>query len=115
MASYRNQTSSQVILRDVVRTRLLAVVLSLLDLIGQDAGILAGAFVYMTLVPGSLTIGLELVTASAEFSDGLLCQQLLECPLLDVLLFILFELCDELDGTLEDGALVLLASGNNFG
>lgn len=49
----------------------LAIILALLDLIWYDASILASALVDLSLVPRSLTFGLELVAAGAEFSDRL--------------------------------------------
>ena len=42
-------------------------------------------------------------------------KQLLQRPLLDVLGFVVFELCDELDGARENAAFVLLAAGHDFG
>ena len=78
----------------------LAVVLSLFDLIWYDAGVFARALVDLCFVPCPLAFTLELVTAGAKLSDGLLSQQLLECPLLYVLLLILFQLRNELDSTL---------------
>jgi hypothetical protein len=45
----------------------------------------------------------------------LLRKQLLQRPLLDVLGFVVFELCDELDGARENAAFVLLAAGHDFG
>jgi hypothetical protein len=68
----------------------------------------------VTLIPGSLALSLELVTASTEFSDSLLRQQLLERPFLDILLLVLFELCDELDGALQNRAFVLFTPRNNL-
>lgn len=57
-----------------------------------------------------LALGLELVIGLAELCDGLLRKQLLQRPLLNVLLLVLLKLRDEVDGALEDGSLVLLAS-----
>ena len=42
-------------------------------------------------------------------------EQLFQRPLLDVLGFVVFELCDELDGTRENAAFVLLAAGHDLG
>lgn len=72
----------------LIGTRLLAVVLALLDLVWYDAVVLAGTLVNLALIPGPLAFGFELVAACAEFRDGLLCQQLLKRPLFDVLLLV---------------------------
>lgn len=68
----------------------LAIVFSLLDLIRYDASILAGTLVDLGFVPCPLALCLEFVTAGAELSNGLLGQKLLQSPLLNVLLLILF-------------------------
>ena len=69
----------------------------------------------LALSPGPLTLRLKLVAARAELGNGLLRQQLLERPLLNVLRLVLLELRDKLDGTSENAALVLLTSWYNFG
>lgn len=63
----------------------------------------------------ALALLLELVVGSAELRNGLLRKQLLERPLLDVLLFVLLELGDEVTGALKDTALVLFAAGHYLG
>lgn len=85
-----------------VRPSLLAVFLTLLDFVGQNAIVFACALVDLALVPCALAFRLELVTAGAELRDGLLRQKFLKRPLFDILLLVLFELRDELDGALED-------------
>lgn len=94
---------------------ILGVVFTFLDLIWDDSSVFTGLFVNIAFVPGSLHLGFELVTASAQLSDCLLRQKLLECPLFDVLLLIFLQLRDELNGTLKDRALILLTSGYNLG
>lgn len=89
--------------------------MALLDFVWQDAGVLAGALIDLALIPSSLAFSLEFVATCTELCDSLLGKELLERPLLDILLFVLFQLSDELDGTLQDRALVLFAAWNNFG
>lgn len=69
---------------------LFGVVLPLFDLVGHDSCVLAGAFIDLTFIPCSLALCLELVAAGAQLSNRLLRQELLECPLLNVLLLVLF-------------------------
>ena len=76
--------------------RLLAILLTLLDLVRHDAIVFACTLVDLALVPGPLAFGLELVAACTELGNGLLRKQFLERPLLDILLLILLELGDEL-------------------
>jgi hypothetical protein len=59
--------------------------------------------------------GLESIARAAKFGNGLFGEELLQSPLFNVLRFILLELSDELDGTLENASLVLFTAGNNFG
>jgi hypothetical protein len=54
----------------------------------------------LALIPSSLTFGLEFIATRTKLSDGLLSKKLLERPLLDILLFVLLKLSDELDGAL---------------
>jgi hypothetical protein len=63
----------------------------------------------------ALALLLELVVRLAELGDGLLREQLLQRPLLDVLRLVLLELRDERDSPLEDRALVLLATRDDLG
>jgi hypothetical protein len=79
-----------------------AVVLPLLDLFRHNASVFAGTLVNLSFVPSSLALGFEFVTAGTQFSDGLFCQELFQCPLLDVLLFVLLQLGDELNSALKD-------------
>ena len=72
------------------------------DLVGKDAVILARALVNLALIPSPLAFSFKFVTTSAELGDSLLRQELLECPLLNVLLFVLLQLSDELHGALEN-------------
>lgn len=58
---------------------------------------------------------LELIVGTAQLGDGLLCEKLLQGPLLDRLLLVLLKLGDVADRVLKDGSLVLLATGNNLG
>jgi hypothetical protein len=81
----------------------------------SHTGLLRGFLPQLTLGPGALAFVLEFVAAGAELGDGLLGQQLLQGPFLDVLRLVVFELRDELHGAGENAALVLLASGHDFG
>lgn len=81
---------------------MLAVFLALFDLFGKDAVIFARTFVDLALIPGPLALGFEFIAAGTKFGDGLLREQLLKCPLLNVLLLILLELGDELNSALEN-------------
>jgi hypothetical protein len=96
------------------RAILLGIVLPILDLIWNNASVFARTLVDGTLIPSSLAFAFELITAGAELSNGLFGQQLLQCPLLDILLLVLLELLDELNGTLQNGALVLLTARDNL-
>lgn len=69
----------------------------------------------LNLTPCPFTLSLQLVVTCAQLGDGLLCEQLLQGPFLDVLVLVLLELSDELDCALQDGAFVLLASRYNLG
>jgi hypothetical protein len=89
--------------------------LALFNLVWQDPSVLASALVDLALIPGSLALGLELVATSTQFCDGLLSEELLQCPLLDILLLVLFQLGDKLDGALQNGTLVLFTSWHNLG
>lgn len=82
---------------------------------GRHARFLRGLLPLLALGPGALALVLELVAAGAELGDGLLGEQLLQRPLLDVLRFVFFELRDELHRAREDAAFVLLAAGDDFG
>lgn len=82
---------------------------------GRHARFLRGLLPLLALGPGALALVLELVAAGAQLGDGLLGEQLLQRPLLDVLRFVFFELRDELHGAREDAAFVLLAAGYDFG
>jgi len=57
-----------------------------------------------------LRLCLQPITARAEFGNGLVQQEFLQRPLLNVLAFVLFELGYVLHRALEDAALVLLAA-----
>lgn len=85
------------------------------DFVRQDAVVLARTLVNLALVPCTLALCFELVTAGAELGDGLLSQQLLKSPFFNILLLVLLKLGYELYGALEDRALVLLAAWNNLG
>jgi hypothetical protein len=76
---------------------------------------LAGLLPRLDLTPCALTLGLQLVIAGTEFGDGLLSQELLKGPLLNVLSLVLLELGNELNSTLQDRALVLLAARDDLG
>lgn len=94
---------------------MLAVFLAFFDFIRQDAVVLACALVNLALVPCTLALCFEFVTAGAELGDGLLSQKLLKRPLFNILLLILLKLSYKLYGALEDRALVLFAAWNNLG
>jgi hypothetical protein len=68
----------------------------------------------LTLGPGALAFRLQLVIACAQLGDGLFREELLECPLLNVLRLVFLQLCDERNGALQDGSLVLLAARDNL-
>ena len=67
---------------------------------GLQPGILCHLLPNGKLLVGSLALLLELIIRSAEFLDSLLCKQLLESPLLDVLGFIFLQLGNERHGPL---------------
>lgn len=94
---------------------LLRILLALFDLVGNDARLFACALPDIALVPSVLHLSFELVAAAAQLSDGLLREKLLESPFLNILLLVLLQLRDELDGTLKNGTLVLFATRNNLG
>lgn len=71
-------------------------------LLRRQASALTRLLPRLDLAPRTLALGLELVVAGAQLGDGLLGQQLLQRPLLDVLVLVLLELGDELDGALQD-------------
>lgn len=87
---------------------------SRLHLLGHDAGVFTRALVNLDLAPGGLGFGLHALGRGAQLGDGLVEQQLLESPLLDVGLFVVFELADVLHRARKDGALVLLAVWYNL-
>lgn len=78
------------------------------------------AIVLGDLLPGfqlavdAVDLLLELVVGGAELRDGLLGEKLLQCPLLDRLLFVLLELGNVADSICQDRTLVLLAPRNNL-
>ncbi len=84
-------------------------------LLRRQTSTLASLLPGLNLSPCTLTFSLQLVIASTKLSNGLFSQELLEGPFLDVLGLVLLELCDKLNGTLQDRALVLFASMNNLG
>jgi hypothetical protein len=83
-------------------------------LLGSKTSTLACLLPSFNLTPGTLTLGLQLVVTSTQFSNGLLSQKLLKSPLFDVLRLVFFELGNEGYGALKDRSFVLLTSGNNF-
>ena len=85
----------------LVRHNFLAVSRTLI-LLGVQASALAGLLPRLNLAPRPFTFSLELVIARTEFSNGLLGQELLQRPLLNVLGLVLLELSDELNGALQD-------------
>jgi hypothetical protein len=106
---------SLVFVASSTRTILVGVVFPLFDLVRHDASVLTGALVYLTFIPMPLHLCLEFVTAGTQLSDSLLREKLLQGPFFDILLLVLFQLCDELDGALEDGSLILLAARDDLG
>jgi hypothetical protein len=76
---------------------------------------LAGLFPCLNFTPRSLALGLELIIARAELCNGLLCEKLLQCPLLDVLGLVLLKLSNKRNGSLQNRALVFLTPRNNLG
>ena len=83
-------------------------------LLGVQTCTLASLLPRLDLAPCSFALGLELIVARTEFRDGLLGQELLQGPLLNILGLVLLELRDELDRPLQDRTLVLLAAGYNL-
>lgn len=69
----------------------------------------------LDLAPSPLALSLQFIIRSTEFSNCLLCEKLLQGPFLNILRLVFLELGDELDGALEDGAFVLLATWDNLG
>jgi hypothetical protein len=61
-----------------------------------------------------LRLCLEPITARAEFGNGLVQQEFLQRPLLNVLTFVILELGNVLHRALEDAAFVLLAARYNL-
>ena len=84
-------------------------------LLGSQTSTLTSLLPSLNLAPSSLALCLQFIIAGAELGNGLLGEQLLERPLFDVLGLILLQLCDELDGALEDRPFVLLTSWDNLG
>ena len=91
------------------------VIFQALQLRWNDTAFLADALVGIELTMCFGTLVLQTFTGRAEFGDGLVEQELLKSPLLDVLLFIFSQLTNILDGALKDRTLVLLTSRNNLG
>lgn len=89
--------------------------LVLLILLRVQSSTLTSLLPRLNLAPRTLALRLQFIIASAELCNSLLGKKLLKRPLLDVLVLILFELSDELDGALEDGTLVLLAAWDDLG
>jgi hypothetical protein len=84
-------------------------------LLGFQAGALTRLLPRLDLAPRTLALRLQLVVAGAQLGNGLLGEQLLQGPLLNILSLVLLELCDEGDGALKDGTLVLFTAGDNLG
>lgn len=97
------------------KVRLLASNVRLL-LVGRlQASVLCSLLPRLQLAEEAVALLLELVVGGTELGNSLLSQELLQGPFLNVLLLIVLELGDELDGTLEDGTFVLLAAGDDLG
>lgn len=103
------------ILIETLEPRILTGDVGLFLLRGLHAGALGSLLPRLRLMVQAVTFLLELVVGGAELRDGLFGQELFQRPLLDVLLLVLLELGDELDGTLKDGTLVLLTAGHDLG
>ena len=89
--------------------------LVLIILLRVQSSTLTSLLPRLNLAPRTLALRLQLIIASAELCNSLLGKKLLKRPLLDVLVLVLFQLSDELDGALEDGTLVLLAAWDDLG
>jgi hypothetical protein len=85
-----------------------------LILLGSQTSLHTSLFPRLNLSPRALTLSLQFVVACAQLSNSLLSQQLLQCPLLNVLCLVLLELSDKLNCSLQDRALILFASWNNL-
>jgi hypothetical protein len=83
-------------------------------LLWGQASTLTSLLPCLNLPPRALTLGLQLIIASAKLGNSLFRQQFLQGPLLDILGLILLELSDELNGALQDRAFVLFAAGNDL-
>lgn len=82
---------------------------------GLETSVLCDSLPGFEFAEETLALLFELIVGSAQLRYGLLRKQLLKRPLLDVLLFVLLELSDEVTRALEDGALVLFAAGHYLG
>jgi len=89
---------------------LAAVTARLFFLRQPQPGALRYTLPHLQLTVQALALAFEFVVGCAELRNGLLCQELLQCPLLDVLRFILLELRYERHGPLKNGSLVLLVA-----
>lgn len=92
-----------------------AIVHVLLVNVDTDASTLRRFLPLLAFGPSTLTFSLELVTTGAQLGNSLFGEQLFESPLLDVLRFVLFELCNKLHGASKNRAFVLLAAWNDLG
>lgn len=81
-----------------------------LVLIRDNAVLSACTLPDLGLLFGLLRLCLEPITARTEFRNGLVQQEFLQRPLLDVLVFVILELGYVLHRALEDAALVLLTA-----
>ena len=81
---------------------------------GFDAGSDGASLPSIHVLVGLIEFGLESIAGSAQLGDCLFGEELLQSPFLDVLGLILLELSNELDGSLQNAALVLLATGYNL-
>lgn len=62
----------------------------------------------------AVAFGFKLVVTCTQFSDSLFGEQLFQRPLLDILRLVLFQLSNELDCALQDGAFVLFTARDDL-
>lgn len=80
-----------------------------------ETSVLCNLLPHAQLPVHALALLLELVVGRTKLLNGLFGEELLQRPLLKVLSLILSQLSNVGHCTLQDGALVFLASGHNLG
>lgn len=75
-------------------------IIPILKLVWYNAGAIASTFVNFLFVPGALIICLESVASRTELVDGLIQEELFQCPFLEVGAFGIFQLANVLNSAL---------------